>query len=61
MWKKFDLKTWTYAGNKLNNPIIIIWKLLWIVPLKFFLAITCLCALLGFGWYSASQIWKEVN
>lgn len=56
---KLNIKNWTYAGSKLNNPIVILWKLIWFIPFKISVLITCLFALLGFGWYAAERIWKE--
>ena len=56
---KLDITKWTYAGNKLNNPLIVAWKLFWFVPFKISLLITCLFAFLGFGSYAAKCIWDE--
>lgn len=56
---KLDIKEWTYAGCRLNNPLLIIWKLIWFVPFKISVLITCLFALIGFGKYAALTIWRE--
>lgn len=59
--KKLNIRKWTYNGMKLNNPVVILWKLIWYVPLQISLVFTCLFALIAFGRYSAKAIWDEVN
>ena len=59
--KKLNIRKWSYAGNKLNNPLLIAWKLFWWIPLQISLLVTCLFALIGFGKDAAESIWNEIN
>ena len=33
-WTNINFRNWTFEGNKLANPLLIIWRLILIIPIK---------------------------
>ena len=42
---KLDINKWSYNGNKLHNPLVIIWKLILYIPL--FVSLVVFSGLIG--------------
>lgn len=56
-FKELNLRKWEYKGEKLVNPILILWRLTLFPVYKLSLLLTCLLALVIFGKYAAKEIW----
>lgn len=39
-WANISFRNWTFEGRKLSNPLLIIWRILWIIPIYAVLAFT---------------------
>lgn len=57
---KFNLLDWSYDGQKLASPHVVLWKLLWFIPLKMALALAFVFTALGFGLDAAVELWESI-
>lgn len=57
---KLDIKRWTYNGMKLSNPALILWRLIWFVPIGILACLLYLCFFVSQGKYSADMLWRDI-
>ena len=43
-WTSINFRNWTFEGRKLANPLLIIWRMFWLMPYFAILFIYCVIA-----------------
>lgn len=56
----FKNRKWFYNNRQLANPIVIIWKLIWVIPFYITLAILAvIAALFNFDISEIERVWTD--
>lgn len=57
-WANINFRKWTFGGRKLSNPLLVIWRILWIVPIYIVLAFAGL--VLWVSWTHPGYTYMEI-
>jgi hypothetical protein len=62
LWNSTSFRNWTFEGRELANPLLIIWRLFWLIPVKLSLFIFCVIkAIQALDKSEFIDKWKENN
>ena len=56
-WDNMDFRNWKYAGDKLENPFIIIWRIMLLPFTMLSLVTLCLFLALSGNTHVAKRVW----
>lgn len=56
---RFNIKDWSYNGEKLANPLLILIRIILYPIYWILLSLTCIAAWITFGKFSAESLWEE--